>query len=116
MLGYAHLFNGGIYGALKDYTKISKRIIIENIIKEKNLQGDELAIFGDGPDEIREGRRAGGIAIGIASNELRRFGYNPVKRPRLIRAGAQLLIPDFSQHKKLISLLFREGVDFASLS
>ena len=114
LLGYAHLFQGGIYGALKDYTKFSKKMVIEKIISENNLEGNELAVFGDGPDEIREGRRVGGIAIGIASNELQRFGNNPVKRPRLIRAGAQLLIPDFSQHKKLISLLFQENVDFAS--
>ncbi|MCF0057578.1 PfkB family carbohydrate kinase [Dyadobacter sp. CY356] len=114
ILGYAHLFDGGIYGALKDYTKFSKKMIIEKIIRDNNLSGNELAVFGDGPDEIREGRRAGGVAVGITSNELQRFGHNPAKRPRLVRAGAQLLIPDFSQHKKLISLLFQENVDYAS--
>lgn len=114
MLGYADLFDGGIYGALKDYTKFSKKMIIEKIIRENNLNGNELAVFGDGPDEIREGRRAGGVSVGITSNELQRFGHNPDKRPRLVRAGAQLLIPDFSQHKKLISLLFQENVDYAS--
>lgn len=114
LLGYADLFDGGIYGALKDYTKFSKKMIIEKIIRENNLNGNELAVFGDGPDEIREGRRAGGVSVGITSNELQRFGHNPAKRPRLVRAGAQLLIPDFSQHKKLISLLFQENVDYAS--
>jgi rfaE bifunctional protein kinase chain/domain len=110
MLGYAHLFDGGIYGALKDYTKFSKKMIIEKIIQENGLRGNELAVFGDGPDEIREGRRAGGIAVGITSNEVQRFGHNPAKRPRLVKAGAQLLMPDFSQHKKLIGLLFQESV------
>lgn len=114
MLGYADLFDGGIYGALRDYTKFSKKMIIEKIIRDNNLRGNELAVFGDGPDEIREGRRAGGVSVGITSNELQRFGHNPAKRPRLVRAGAQLLIPDFSQHKKLISLLFQENVDYAS--
>lgn len=109
MLGYAPLFEGRIYGALRDYTKFSKKMIIEKIIRDNNLQGNELAVFGDGPDEIREGRRAGGIAVGITSNELQRFAHNPAKRPRLVKAGAQLLIPDFSQHKKLISLLFQEN-------
>ncbi|MCF0061634.1 PfkB family carbohydrate kinase [Dyadobacter chenwenxiniae] len=113
MLGYAHLFDGGIYGALKDYTKFSKKMIIEKIIKDNNLQGNELAVFGDGPDEIREGRRAGGIAVGITSNEVQRFGHNPAKRPRLVKAGAHLLIPDFSQYKKLITLLFQENVKYA---
>lgn len=113
MLGYAHLFDGGIYGALKDYTKFSKKMIIEKIIKDNNLNGNELAVFGDGPDEIREGRRAGGIAVGITSNEVQRFGHNPAKRPRLVKAGAHLLIPDFSQYKKLITLLFQENVKYA---
>ncbi|CAG5070193.1 Bifunctional protein HldE [Dyadobacter sp. CECT 9623] len=113
MLGYAHLFDGGIYGALKDYTKFSKKMIIEQIIRENGLRGNELAVFGDGPDEIREGRRAGGIAVGITSNEVQRFGHNPAKRPRLVKAGAQLLIPDFSRYKILVSLLFQESVNYA---
>ena len=96
-LGYADLFDGGIYGALKDYTRFSKKMIIENIIRDNNLQGNELAVFGDGPDEIREGRRARGISVGITSN-------------RLVRAGAQILIPDFSQFKKLETFLFRDSM------
>ena len=109
-LGYADLFDGGIYGALKDYTRFSKKMIIENIIRDNNLQGNELAVFGDGPDEIREGRRARGISVGITSNELQRFGHNASKRPRLVRAGAQILIPDFSQFKKLETFLFRDSM------
>ena len=34
MLGYAHLFDGGIFGALKEFTKFSKKMIIEKIIEE----------------------------------------------------------------------------------
>jgi hypothetical protein len=51
--------------------------------------------------------------VGITSNEVQRFGHNPAKRPRLVKAGAQLLIPDFSQYKKLVSLLFQESVNYA---
>ena len=108
VLGYADLFDGGIYGALREYTKFSKKMIIERIIRENNLNGNELVVLGDGPDEIREGRRSGGISVGIASNEVQRFGYNLDKRPRLVKAGAQLIIPDFSQYQKLVSLLFKE--------
>lgn len=108
VLGYADLFDGGIYGALREYTKFSKKMIIERIIRDNNLNGNELAVFGDGPDEIREGRRSGGISIGITSNEVQRHGHNFDKRPRLVKAGAQLIIPDFSQYRKLVSLLFKE--------
>jgi rfaE bifunctional protein kinase chain/domain len=108
MLGYADMFDGGIYGALRDVTKFSKKMVVERIIKENNLKGNELAVFGDGPVEIREGRRFGGFAIGITSNEIRRYGMDIEKRSRLVKAGSQLLISDFSQYQILISLLFNE--------
>lgn len=107
MLGYADFFDGGIYGALREVSKFSKKMVMEKIIKEHNLKGNELAVFGDGPVEIREGRRFGGIAVGITSNEIRRYGMDIQKRSRLVKAGAQLLIPDFSQYKKLVNLLFK---------
>ncbi len=106
MLGYANLFDGGIYGALRDVSKFSKKMVIEKIIRDNNLKGNELAVFGDGPVEMRECRRFDGIAVGIASNEIRRYGMNQEKRARVIKAGAQILISDFSQHHKLLKLLF----------
>lgn len=108
VLGYAGLFNGGIYGAMRDITRFSKKMVIEKIILDNKLKGNELAVFGDGPVEMRECRRFDGIAIGIASNEIRRYGMNPEKRSRVIKAGAQILISDFSQHQKLTKLLFKE--------
>jgi len=108
VLGYANLFNGGIYGAMRDVSKFSKKMVIEKIIRDNKLKGNELAVFGDGPVEIRECRRFDGIAIGIASNEIRRYGMNSEKRTRVINAGAQVLISDFSQHQKLVKLLFKE--------
>ena len=109
ILGYADLFDGGIYGALKDVSKFSKKMVIEKIIRENNLKGNELAVFGDGPVEIRECRRFDGIATGITSHEIRRYGIDLNKRSRLVKAGAHILISDFSQHQKLIYLLFNES-------
>jgi len=106
-LGYAELFEGGIYGAVGDVAKYSKKMVIAGIMAENNLQGPELAVFGDGPVEIRECRKRDGIAVGIAGDEIRRHGLNPEKRTRLIKAGAQLIVPDFSQHDKLSDLLFQ---------
>ncbi len=108
VLGYADLFNGGIYGAMRDVSKFSKKMVIEKIIRDNKLKGNELAVFGDGPVEIRECRRFDGIAIGIASNEIRRYGMNSEKRTRVINAGAQVLISDFSQYQKLVKLLFKQ--------
>ena len=107
-LGYAELFDGGIYGAVGDISKYSKKMVIEKIMNENNLQGSELAVFGDGPVEMRECRKRDGIAIGIASDEVRRHGLNVEKRARLVKAGAHIVVPDFSQYDKLIKLLFQE--------
>jgi len=105
-MGYAALFTGGIYGAIGDVQKYSKKIVLNNIIKENDLHGSELVTLGDGPVELRECRKVGGTSIGIASDEIRRHGLNVEKRTRLIRAGAHAVIPDFSQTGKLVELLF----------
>jgi len=107
-MGYADLFNGGIYGAIGDISKYSKKRVIEKIIKDNNLSGTELITFGDGPVEMRECRKVGGIAVGIASDEIRRHGLNVEKRARLIKAGAQILLPDLSQREYLYELLFNK--------
>jgi len=105
-LGYAELFDGGIYGAVGDVARYSKKMVIERIMAENKLQGPELAVFGDGPVELRECRKRDGIAVGIATDEIRRHGLSIEKRTRLIKAGAHIIVPDFSQHDKLIKLLF----------
>ena len=105
-LGYDALFDGGIYGSVGDISKYSKKMVIADIITKNNLEGNELLVIGDGPVEIKECRKAGGIAIGIASDEVRRYGLNKDKRSRLIKSGAQIIISDFSQNDELIDLLF----------
>jgi rfaE bifunctional protein kinase chain/domain len=106
ILGYDHLFEGRIYGAMGDVSREAKKIVLDRIL---DIIGESafgnVATFGDGPVEIRETRKRGGITIGIASNELKRFGLNESKRSRLIKAGADIIIPDFSQLPELLSLL-----------
>lgn len=105
-LGYADLFEGRIYGAIGDAAKEAKKIVMDRIVNDigaKNAR--KIAAFGDGPVEIREINKRGGIAVGIASDEVRRFGLNQSKRSRLIRAGADIIIPDYSQSKILFEIL-----------
>jgi len=104
-LGYAHLFEDRIYGAVGDVRVEAKREVLDRLTREHNLGGRHLVTVGDGPVEMRETRKRGGLALGIASDEVRRFGLNPVKRSRLIRAGADLIIPDYSQLDRLLALL-----------
>lgn len=104
VLGYADLFDGGIYGALGDSNKYSKKMVICRIINENKLDGNQMAAIGDGPVELRESLKCQGIAIGIASDEIRRYGLNYEKRTRLIKAGAQIVMPDFSNTSYLLKM------------
>ena len=105
-MGYADLFKGRIYGAIGDISKYSKKMVLEKIIKDNNLSGNELITFGDGPVEMRECRKVNGISVGIASDEVRRHGLSIEKRKRLIRAGSLMIIPNFSQRKHSYELFF----------
>jgi rfaE bifunctional protein kinase chain/domain len=105
-LGYAPLFEGRIYGAVGDVTKEAKRMVLDQILNEVGSENvGNLVTFGDGPVEIRETRKRGGLTVGLASDELRRFGLNPSKRSRLIRAGAAFIVPDWSQWDRLAVVL-----------
>jgi rfaE bifunctional protein kinase chain/domain len=104
-MGYAEMFEGRIFGAVGDVNVEAKKMVLERIIREYNLAGHQFATLGDGPVEIRETRKRGGLCIGVASDEVRRFGWNMNKRGRLIRAGAQLIVPDYSQLPALLKLM-----------
>lgn len=104
-LGYAGLFTGGVYGWAGQGTGSAKQAVIEGIVTRHGLSGRELACVGDGPVEMRLAKRHGGWAVGVASDEVRRWGGNASKRARLIKAGADLVMPDFSDQAALRELL-----------
>ncbi len=104
-MGYADLFEGRIFGAVGDIKIEAKKMVLERIIREHKLAGHQFAMFGDGPVEIRETRKRGGFCVGVASDEIRRFGWNQAKRSRLVRAGATLIVPDFSQFPALLKAM-----------
>ena len=105
-LGYDHLFTGGIYGAVGDVTIEAKKIVLNRILDKIGPDAStQIITFGDGPVEIRETRKRGGLTVGVATNELRRYELNPKKRTRLIKAGADIIIPDFSQYSRLLEVL-----------
>jgi phosphoglycolate phosphatase-like HAD superfamily hydrolase len=109
LLGLAGFFGGHIYGALDDYKSFSKQMIIERILREEGLHGEELLGFGDGFVEIEEVRGAGGVAVAVASDEVNRRGVHAWKRDRLVRAGADIVIPEYRRHELLLRWLFAEG-------
>lgn len=107
-LDIARYFNGGIFGALDQYENFSKKMVIAHILRTHGLQERQLAAFGDGYVEIEEARAVGGIAVGVASDEVRREGVNAWKRNRLLEAGADIIVPDFREWKPLLQYLFNE--------
>ena len=108
LLGLTAHFGEHIYGALDDYQNFSKKMIIERILRDNQLQGDELLGFGDGFVEIEEVKKVGGVAVAVASDEVARRGVNAWKRDRLIRAGADIVIGDYRERAPLLRLLFGE--------
>lgn len=106
LLGVDQYFGPHIYGAQREYKTFSKKLVIERILRENRLSGAELIGFGDGYVEIENVRDAGGFAIGVATNERERRGIDEWKRERLIRAGANLIIPDYRELDALETQLF----------
>jgi len=109
LLGVTPYIEGQVYGAQTDYLKFSKKMVIERIIRENNLSGNEFVGFGDGFVEIENVKERGGFAVGVATDEKDRSGRpDEWKRERLIRAGADVIIPDFSQTELLVKYLYKE--------
>jgi len=106
LLGLTHFFGPRIYGAVDDYQNFSKKMVVERIIRENHLHGEELLGFGDGFVEIEEIKRVRGVAIAVASDEVNRRGANIWKRNRLVEAGADIVIPEYRQQETLLRWLF----------
>lgn len=95
-----------IWGALRTYQEYSKEKVLKALMSAHNLRGAEVLVCGDGPVEVRTGKACGCVVIGVASDEAKGHGWNSTKRERLLRAGADILIPDFSEAQALVDFLF----------
>jgi len=108
-LGVGKHFQGGIFGAVGASRACSKAAVIRDILDAHRLEGPELLVVGDGPVEIREGKARGAVTVGVAGDEVRRRGLGPRKRERLVAAGADILIPDFTVGEALLAPLLPGG-------
>lgn len=104
-LGVTEFFGEHIYGARDDTEAYSKERIIQRILDENGLTGEELLVVGDGPVEIRNAKARDALALGLAADEEKRQGLNPRKRQRLLQAGADLIVADFTHHIDLVNIL-----------
>lgn len=105
-LGLTKYFEPHIYGALDDYKKFSKKMVIDRIIQENQLPGEALLAIGDGYVEIENCKEVGGLTLGVATDEAGRVEIDEWKRNRLIQAGADFIIPHFAETPAIIQTLF----------
>jgi phosphoglycolate phosphatase-like HAD superfamily hydrolase len=110
LLDLSRYFGGRIFGSPPDPARFSKRAVLDKILADENIRGENLLCFGDGPVEILHARELGGLAVAVASDEDDNGSgrMHPAKRSQLIDAGAHVLIPDYRDAAPLVDALFHE--------
>jgi len=97
-----------IYGPDPVLPGYSKDWLVGYVIERHSLIPDQLLVVGDGQLEISVAKKHGGVALGVASTEAGDGTVNQHKREMLIKAGADLIVPDFSDYEGLAAYLFNE--------
>jgi len=98
--------NDRVYAPKDNDATFRKRQVIDLALRELGLPGTELLGFGDGVVETQEVKRAGGVAVGVASSEAGVRGVHGAKRETLIAAGADIIIPDYDHAAELLAWLW----------
>jgi phosphoglycolate phosphatase len=106
LLGIARYFEGRIFGAQDDLKSFSKALLVQQIVSNAGFSSNELLVFGDGYVEIEEVKRVGGTAVGVATEEPACSGVDAWKRQRLIKVGADVIIPNYLALQELTAALF----------
>jgi phosphoglycolate phosphatase-like HAD superfamily hydrolase len=108
LLGLTEFFDPHIYGALDDYKRFSKKMVIARILKENAIPGAQLLAFGDGYVEIQNTKEVGGLAVAVASDEANNGSgrFDEWKRQRLTGVGADVVVPDYRDVRTLLDIIF----------
>jgi len=112
LLGYGNYFGDRIVaaGSTGDPEQCAKEMVIGQLIGEKGLKPGQLLTYGDGFPEILHTYNAGGVSVGVLTEDVCSNGFRNVftlrrKRDRLINAGAHLIVRDFSHAGALVEVL-----------
>jgi len=105
LLGVTKFFGDRIYGAKDDYKSFSKKMVIDRILRENNIRGENLLAFGDGYVEIQNTKEVGGLAVAVASDEAHNGSgkIDEWKRNRLLAVDADIVIPDYRDAAPLLN-------------
>ena len=93
----------------------SKSILIEHLLRLPGMRPRIPVGFGDGYVEIEELKQAGGVAVGVATDEPECRDTSPWKRRNLIGVGADYIIPNFLCRQVLLPMLFPEHDPISTL-
>jgi phosphoglycolate phosphatase len=110
LLDLARYFDDRIFGAQEDLASFSKALLVQQIVSRTGFSAEELLVFGDGYVEIEEVNKVGGVAVGVATSEPTCLTVDAWKRSRLVRAGADFIIPNFAGAEELAGTLFSSAV------
>lgn len=106
LLNVYDYFDGGVFGALDDLSKFSKALLVKQIVESSEYKGEEFLGFGDGYVEIEVVKQAGGVAVGVASDEPECQKVDIWKRNRLAGVGADFIVANYTDLNKLSAALF----------
>ncbi len=106
LVDVARYFEGRIFGAQDDLASFSKALLVQQILSRAGFRGEELLVFGDGYVEIEEVKKVGGTAVGVATAEPTCLTTDEWKRQRLLKVGADFIIPNYLQPGELLAALF----------
>jgi phosphoglycolate phosphatase-like HAD superfamily hydrolase len=111
LLDLTRFFGKHIYGALDDYKQFSKKMVIERILRDNQIEGARLLSFGDGYVEIENTKEVGGLAVAVASDEANNGSgrFDEWKYNRLLGVGADVVIPDFRDAEALMKCILGSG-------
>jgi len=82
-------------------------MLVREMLSSFGSSGRELIGFGDGYVEIKNIKDAGGVAVGVATDEPECKVVDHWKRERLIKVGADIVIPNFLCWQELSRVLFQ---------
>jgi phosphoglycolate phosphatase len=96
VLGLDRYFGERVFGPVNGDPRFSKEVVLRRLMAEHGFRGDQIVAIGDGPAEMLAVKAVGGLALGVASDEVHRDGrINRLKREHLIRAGADAIVADY---------------------
>ena len=104
LLGVSKLVDS-ISGAPYRQENCSKENVLQDLIEKERLHDAEVCVIGHGRVEIALGVKMKARTLGLATDEAKRRGINPIKQRRLELADAEAIAGDFLNIDEILSWL-----------